>query len=55
MVIVLYSYMWAINKKRDREGGQSESPSNELDEKEAIERGMQDVTELDNKGFRYVL
>ena len=55
MVIVLYSYMYAVNKKRDREAAQVGSESNELEEKEAIERGMQDMTELDNKGFRYVL
>jgi hypothetical protein len=26
-----------------------------IDEKEAIELGMHDVTEIDNKGFRYIL
>ena len=54
MVMVLYSYMWAVNKKRDREAAASGSLSTE-EEKAAIERGMQDATELDNKGFRYVL
>ena len=39
-----------FNAKRDRE--QAEMP---IDEKEAIELGMHDVTENDNKGFRYIL
>jgi len=42
--------MWMFNKKRDRE--QALTPA---DEKEAIELGMHDVTEIDNKGFRYIL
>ena len=54
MVIILYAYMWSVNKKRDREAAQSAALS-DIEEREAIERGMQDVTELDNKGFRYVL
>lgn len=54
MVIVLYTYMWTVNKKRDREAAAMGDHTAEL-EKEAIERGMQDQTELDNKGFRYVL
>jgi hypothetical protein len=54
MVMILYGYMWAVNKKRDREATQSAVLS-DIEEREAIERGMQDVTELDNKGFRYVL
>ncbi|KAI0148352.1 MFS general substrate transporter [Xylariaceae sp. FL1272] len=55
MVILLYLYMWGVNKKRDREMASSDSTLNEEQVKEAIERGMQDVTEIDNKGFRYVL
>ncbi|OTA76648.1 hypothetical protein M434DRAFT_383362 [Hypoxylon sp. CO27-5] len=55
MVIVLYLYMWAVNKKRDREATTYGSRLSAEQEKEAIEQGMQDVTELDNKGFRYVL
>ncbi|XXH04385.1 hypothetical protein Hte_010799 [Hypoxylon texense] len=55
MVIVLYLYMYAANKKRDREAATAGSGLSEEQEKEAIEQGMQDVTELDNKGFRYVL
>ncbi|OTA62026.1 MFS general substrate transporter [Hypoxylon sp. EC38] len=55
MVIVLYLYMWAVNKKRDREATTCGSRLSAEQEKEAIEQGMQDVTELDNKGFRYVL
>ncbi|KAF2769151.1 MFS transporter [Teratosphaeria nubilosa] len=53
-IITLYAYMWSVNKKRDRElaanGGLSEE-----EEKAAIEDGMRDMTELDNKGFRYSL
>lgn len=53
-VIVLYVYMYLSNKKRDREAAAGGvAPSDE--EKDAIERGMHDVTELDNKGFRYTL
>ena len=54
MVVVLYVYMYRINKARDAEqaahGGLSEE-----EEREAIERGMLDMTEIDNKGFRYIL
>ncbi|KAK5627604.1 hypothetical protein RRF57_003319 [Xylaria bambusicola] len=55
LVVVLYIYMWAVNKKRDREAAVSSSGLDAEQEKEAIEKGMQDVTELDNPGFRYVL
>ncbi|KAI1105640.1 MFS general substrate transporter [Jackrogersella minutella] len=55
MVMVLYLYMWTANKKRDRDAAVYGSRLSETQEKEAIEMGMQDVTELDNKGFRYVL
>lgn len=55
MVMILYAYMWSLNKKRDREAASSGSLADDAAEKDAIERGMQDVTELDNKGFRYVL
>lgn len=54
MVIVLYMYMYTANKKRDQEA----SAAGELSDEQklaAIERGMQDMTELDNKGFRYSL
>jgi len=50
MVFILYSYMWVSNKRRDQE--QAAVP---LNEKEVIELGMHDVTEIDNKGFRYAL
>jgi len=50
MVFVLYVHMVMFNRKRDRE--QASMP---VDEKEAIELGMHDVTEFDNKGFRYIL
>lgn len=45
--IVLYLYMWRSNVSRD-----AEAP---IDEKAAINAGMHDQTELDNKGFRYTL
>ncbi|TVY34905.1 putative transporter [Lachnellula subtilissima] len=50
MVFVLYIHMYMFNRKRDRE--QAATP---FDEKEAIELGMHDATEFDNKGFRYIL
>ena len=50
MVFVLYIHMFMFNRKRDRE--QAATP---VDEKEAIELGMHDMTEFDNKGFRYIL
>ncbi|GIZ47362.1 hypothetical protein CKM354_001045500 [Cercospora kikuchii] len=53
-VCVLYFYMWSINKKRDRDLAAS-GLTKEAEEKAAIESGMQDMTEIDNKGFRYVL
>lgn len=53
-VCALYFYMWSINKKRDRDAAVHGVLSDE-EEKAAIESGMNDVTEIDNKGFRYVL
>ena len=54
MVLLLYFYMWSVNKKRDREsmGGLHLT---EEEERQAIEEGMHDATEIDNKGFRYIL
>ncbi|KAL2272500.1 hypothetical protein FJTKL_06532 [Diaporthe vaccinii] len=46
-VVVLYIYMWRVNKARDAAG--------HTDDRAAIERGMHDETELDNPGFRYSL
>ncbi|TRX88946.1 hypothetical protein FHL15_010174 [Xylaria flabelliformis] len=46
-IIILYIYMWRVNVARDAEGA--------IDEKAAIEAGMHDRTELENKGFRYSL
>jgi MFS family permease len=54
MVVVLYIYMYSVNQKRDSEGAQRIALAEEQ-EKEAIELGMHDVTEIDNKGFRYIL
>lgn len=53
-IIVLYVYMYMVNKKRDREAA-AEGVEDIEEEKQAIERGMHDVTELDNRGFRYTL
>jgi hypothetical protein len=65
MVVVLYLYMWNENKKRDREAAivpaaDANSNSDVVEaakglEAEAIEAGMRDETEIDNKGFRYTL
>ena len=54
MCAVLYFYMYTQNKKRDRLAA-AEGAGSDEEEKAAIERGMQDMTELDNKGFRYSL
>ena len=54
MICVQYYYMWSENRKRDREQTAVGIVGVE-EEKEAIERGMHDATELDNKGFRYIL
>jgi hypothetical protein len=54
MVFILYFYMWSSNKRRDREQAERGEASEE-EEREAIEKGMLDVTELDNRGFRYIL
>lgn len=53
-VIVLYAYMWSANKKRDRDAANSGESQEEI-ERAGIECGMQDMTELQNKAFRYVL
>ncbi|KUJ09426.1 MFS general substrate transporter [Mollisia scopiformis] len=54
MVIVLYIYMYRVNKSRDAEHA-SQGELSEEEEREAIEKGMLDQTEVDNKGFRYIL
>jgi cbb3-type cytochrome oxidase subunit 3 len=54
MVVILYVYMHRSNKKRDAEQA-ARGELSEEEEKEAIERGMLDMTEIDNKGFRYIL
>lgn len=49
-ILILYAYMYLENKRRDRAAlGAQES------EEDSIERGMMDQTEIDDKGFRYVL
>jgi hypothetical protein len=54
MAAVLYVYMYTANKKRDREAAAAGTLSDE-EEKAAIEHGMRDMTELENRGFRYSL
>jgi hypothetical protein len=57
MVVILYIYMYSVNASRDREASTAvdDAEDGTLKESLAIERGMQDMTELDNKGFRYAL
>lgn len=67
MTVAIYLYMYAENKRRDRTGPVTLSPGGlsslpavgeegiSKEEREAIEGGMRDVTELDNPGFRYTL
>lgn len=54
MVVVLYIYMYRSNKSRDADQA-TRGELSEEEEREAIERGMLDMTEIDNKGFRYIL
>lgn len=54
MVVVLYIYMFTSNKKRDAEQA-ARGELSEEEERMAIEAGMHDMTEYDNKGFRYIL
>lgn len=51
-VLVLFAYMWSVNKKRDADVA---SGIVGLTEEEAVEEGMRDATEIDNRGFRYIL
>ncbi|PQE15637.1 MFS transporter protein [Rutstroemia sp. NJR-2017a BBW] len=53
-VVVLYIYMYMSNKRRDREQAERGDASEE-EEREAVEKGMLDMTEIDNRGFRYIL
>lgn len=53
-VLILFAYMWSVNKKRDRESASGIHMTDE-EEKAAVEAGMLDATEIDNKGFRYIL
>ncbi|KAK7515006.1 major facilitator superfamily domain-containing protein [Phyllosticta citriasiana] len=53
-VVALYAYMWSVNKKRDRDAAAA-GPLTEEQKREAVELGMRDLTEIDNKGFRYTL
>ena len=54
MAVTLYIYMYTANKKRNREAA-TEGMESDDEKRAAIERGMHDMTELDNKGFRYSL
>jgi len=53
MTMILYIYVYSVNKRRDREIARGQELSEE--EKEAIELGVHDVTKIDNKGFRYII
>ena len=53
MTVILYIYMYSVNKKRDREIARGQGLSEE--KKEAIELGVHDVTEIDNKEFRCIV
>lgn len=71
MVLCLFWYMRRENGRRDRAasvvlmpsgvGGEADGMTSEnragmsVEEKEAVELGMRDCTEIDNKGFRYIL
>jgi hypothetical protein len=54
MVVILYIFMFRSNKSRDAEQA-ARGELSEEEEREAIERGMLDMTEIDNRGFRYIL
>lgn len=54
MVVILYICMWRSNKSRDAAQATNGVLCDE-EERAAIESGMQDMTEIDNKGFRYIL
>jgi uncharacterized ion transporter superfamily protein YfcC len=53
MVLLLYIYMYRSNVARDAAG--SEADADREEDREAIENGMLDMTEIDNHGFRYIL
>lgn len=54
MVVVLYVFMYRSNKQRDAEQA-AKGDNSDDEEREAIEKGMMDMTEIDNRGFRYIL
>jgi hypothetical protein len=54
MVVILYIYMYRSNKSRDAEQA-ARGEMSEEEERKAIEGGMLDMTEIDNRGFRYIL
>jgi len=54
MVFVLYAYMYRSNKQRDAEQ-LARGDSSDAEEREGIEKGMLDMTEIDNRSFRYIL
>lgn len=54
-VIVLYVYMWSVNQKRDRELLAMGDDAAAVLEREGVEAGMHDRTELENRAFRYCL
>ncbi|KAJ5214834.1 major facilitator superfamily domain-containing protein [Penicillium chermesinum] len=49
-IVSLYLYMYLENKRRDKQALEEG-----VSEEDAVENGMLDQTEIENKGFRYVL
>lgn len=54
MVVVLYIFMFCSNRRREAARAERGSSAEE-EEREAVEAGMHDLTELENRGFRYIL
>lgn len=54
MVVVLYIFMYRSNKARDADQA-ARGEMSEEEEREGIEKGMLDMTEIDNRHFRYIL
>lgn len=49
-VLVLFAYISRVGRKRNRESASGVHLTHE-EEKAAVEAGIHDVTEVDNKGF----
>jgi hypothetical protein len=55
MVLLLYIYMYRSNVARDAAAAGGAADPDREEDREAIENGMLDMTEIDNRGFRYIL